>query len=159
MISPQRMIALGLCLMICLSLGSIGSISVIEQLPGWYATIQKPVATPQPKVFALVWATIYFSLGIATFKIWDKGLQEDRVQSALLLFLAQLVFNVLWVQIFFVLHWMLFSLLVALLLWLLIFLTTLSFNSISRLATAIMVPYLLWTGFMVYLNLMVVLMN
>ena len=62
-------------------------------------------------------------------------------------FLIQLVLNALWSVAFFGLQSPLYGFIVIILLWFAILLTILSFARISRLASWLLVPYILWVSF------------
>jgi tryptophan-rich sensory protein len=74
------------------------------------------------------------------------------VQWALLLFLIQLIFNAAWTFLFFGLHWPLGGLIDIAILWIMILLTMTAFKDVSRTATILLIPYILWVTFAMALN-------
>jgi benzodiazapine receptor len=142
-----------------LAAGAIGSIFTRTAIPTWYTTLAKPPFTPPNWIFAPVWAFLYVLMGIAAFLIWRKGLENQRVRTALLLFLIQLVLNVFWSVAFFGLESTLYGLIVISVLWVAILLTIVLFFKISKVASILMWPYLLWVSFATVLNSSIWLLN
>jgi benzodiazapine receptor len=88
----------------CQAAGAIGSIFTTPAIPTWYAALEKPFFTPPNWLFAPAWITLYLLMAIAAFLVWRQGLGQKGVNSALLVFLVQLVLNALWSVVFFGLH-------------------------------------------------------
>ena len=86
---------------LCLAAGVIGSFFTRSSLETWYSGIKKPSFNPPPWVFAPVWTMLYILMGIAVFLIWQKGLNNEKIRIALLVFLVQLALNTLWSPAFF----------------------------------------------------------
>lgn len=127
--------------------------------PGeWYAALEKPGWTPPDWVFPVVWTTLYLLMGVAAWQVWWRsGWRVAR--ATLTLFLTQLVLNGLWSWLFFGLHRPGWALLDLALLWLVLLATTVAFWRQSRLAGALLIPYLLWVSYAATLNVGVWLMN
>ena len=85
-------------------------------------------------------------MGVSAWLVWRAG-GFAGARAALLLFIAQLGANALWTWLFFV--WRLGALAFAeiLLLWAMIVATIVLFWRVSRLAAALLVPYLAWVSF------------
>ena len=136
----------------CLAAGAIGSIFTQQAIPTWYATLEKPAFNPPNWVFMPVWTLLYVMMGVAAFLVWRKGLESKQVRIALIVFLVQLVLNALWSVAFFGLESPLCGLIVIVALWVAILFTVLKFYRISRVASVLMWPYLLWVSFAAVLN-------
>ena len=143
----------------CQCAGLIGSIFTTAAIPTWYAALQKPVFTPPNWLFAPAWITLYLLMGIAAFLVWRKGLGEEGVKCALIVFLVQLVLNALWSVVFFGLQSPLYGMVVILALWVAILLTILRFFKLSTAAGALLLPYLLWVSFASALNISICVLN
>jgi benzodiazapine receptor len=143
----------------CQCAGLIGSIFTTPAIPTWYATLEKPAFTPPSWLFAPAWITLYLLMAIAAFLIWRKGLTEEGVKSALVIFLVQLVLNALWSVVFFGLHSPLYGMVVILALWVAILLTILRFFRLSTAAGALLLPYILWVSFASILNISIWVLN
>jgi benzodiazapine receptor len=143
----------------CLAAGAIGSIFTRSAIPTWYATLEKPFFTPPNWLFAPVWTLLYILMGVAAFLVWRKGLENRQVRISLIVFLIQLILNALWSVVFFGLESPLSGLIVISILWVAILVTVTKFFKISRSASVLMWPYLLWVTFAAVLNASIWLLN
>lgn len=139
---------------------------LICQLPGilgyfftdpsslWYQTLIKPSFTPPNYLFSPVWITLYFLMGITLYLLWIK---KDKI--AITLFSIQLFLNALWSFLFFKLNSLLFSFIEIIFLWIFILLTIIKAYKTSKIASYLLMPYLLWVTFALILNLSLLLLN
>ncbi len=139
-------------LTICLFAGFIGSIFTGPSIPTWYATLIKPSFNPPDWIFAPVWTTLFVLMGISLYLVWNKGLQDKKVKTHLLIFGLQLALNVLWSFLFFGLHSPFYAFLEIIILWAAIVLTILNFSKVSRTAGLLLIPYICWVSFAAILN-------
>jgi len=112
----------------------------------FYRALARPSWAPPGWLFGPVWSVLYGLMGVSAWLVWRaRGFAAAR--GALLVFIAQLAVNALWTWLFFV--WRLGGLAFAeiLLLWTLIFVTMVLFSRVSRLAAALLLPYLAWVSF------------
>jgi benzodiazapine receptor len=143
----------------CLAAGAIGSIFTRSAIPTWYATLEKPPFTPPSWLFAPVWTLLYVLVGIAAFLVWCKEVKNRQVRTALVVFLIQLVLNASWSVVFFGLQSPLYGFIIIVVLWVAVLLTVLLFFKISRAASVLLWPYLLWVTFAAVLNESIWLLN
>jgi len=155
----KNIVKLVVSIVVCQCAGLLGSAFTTPAIPTWYAALQKPPFTPPSWLFAPAWITLYLLMGIAAFLVWRVGLDDRRVRAALMIFLIQLVLNALWSVAFFGLQSPLYGFIVIILLWFAILLTILSFARISRLASWLLVPYILWVSFASVLNISIWVLN
>ncbi len=132
--------------------GVFGIIFTVSAIPGWYTTLIKSSLTPPNLIFGPIWMIFYVIMGVAVFLVWRKGLNHRGVKPALTAFIAQLILNAGWSFVFFGLHKPLWSLIEIAALWLSIVLTMFLFYRVSKVATYLLVPYILWVSFASYLN-------
>jgi len=144
---------------LCLGAGALGSVITVQNIPTWYAALNKPAFTPPNWLFGPAWTALYILMGIAAFLVWKAGTGKPEVRAALWVFLAQLVLNAIWTPLFFGAHWLLLSYLEMILLWLFILWTIVKFYRISAAAGLLLVPYILWVSFASFLNLSFWLLN
>jgi tryptophan-rich sensory protein len=90
-------------------------------------------------------------MAIAAWLVWRRT-DWSTGRWALSLFGVQLALNVAWSGFFFGLQWPGVALVELMLLLAAIVATIVVFHRYSRLAAAILVPYLLWTTFAAFLN-------
>ena len=148
-----------LCILLCLSAGGIGSTFTASAIPAWYATLVKPSFSPPNWVFAPVWTLLYITMGLAAAIVWQKSLGNPRVRTALVIFLVQLILNMIWSVLFFGLRSPLYGLVDILFLWAMILVTIAQFSKVSIPAAALLIPYILWVTFATGLNLGIFLLN
>lgn len=134
----------------CLLLGSLSGIATGEAVNGWYAQIVKPSWNPPNWLFGPVWTLLYLLMGAAFALVWNT--EGKNKKWALILFVVQLVLNLLWSFLFFGIARMDFALIDILLLLVLITLTISIFSRINRTAAVLLIPYLLWVSFASLLN-------
>lgn len=137
-------------IVICLAVGGISGYITADAIPGWYVTINKPSFNPPNWIFGPVWTTLYILMGVAFYLIWKST--HPQKNKAMLLFGIQLLLNFFWSIIFFNFHALGFALAEIILLWIFILLSILSFYPISKVASYLLIPYLLWVSFASVLN-------
>jgi tryptophan-rich sensory protein len=157
--SIRNIFKLIISIVACLGAGAIGSVFTRSAIPTWYANLEKPFFTPPNWLFAPAWTLLYILMGIAAFLVWRKGLGNRQVRTTLIVFLIQLVLNSLWSVVFFGLESPLSGLIVISILWVAILVTIIKFFRISRVASVLMWPYLLWVTFAAVLNASIWLLN
>lgn len=143
----------------CELVGIAATPFTISAIPGWYQTLNKPSFSPPDWIFGPLWTILYFLMGVAAYLIWIKGLEKKAVKTALSFFIAQLVFNFFWSILFFGFQSPVLGLIDILILWILILITIIKFHKISKTASYLLIPYLLWVTFATILNLSIVLLN
>ena len=117
-----------------------------------FSVLNKPPFAPPAILFPIVWTILYILMGISFYLIQTNRNNQKNCSNASSLYYYQLAVNFLWSIFFFRLEWYLFSFLWLLLLWVLVFLMIRCFSKISKLASWLNVPYLLWITFAGYLN-------
>lgn len=155
----KQPIKLFISVLTCELVGIISTPFTIAAIPTWYATLNKPFFSPPNWIFGPVWTILYAMMGISVYLIWVKDTKNKKVQTALTLFAFQLMLNFAWSFLFFSLHNPLLGLLDIVALWLTIALTIRAFYPLSKPATYLLLPYILWVSFAMMLNLSIVLLN
>lgn len=122
-----------------------------------YSNINRPPLSPPAEVFPIVWSILFVLMGIAAAIIWCSNGRE--LDSALLSYGAQLVFNFCWSIIFFNLKAYLFAFIWLIVLLVLIGITMIKFFRINKLSGWLLVPYFVWVSFAGYLNFMIWMLN
>ena len=124
------------------ALGALGS----QNSPEFYAQLVRPAWAPPASWFGPVWSALYLLMAIAAWLVWRaRGLA--RAQPALVLFVVQLVANVLWSWLFFSLRRGDLAFVEVLVLCCLIVATVVTFQRISTPAAVLLYPYLAWCTF------------
>ena len=146
-------------LVVCQLAGGLGAIFTTPAIPTWYASLAKPPFQPPNWLFFPVWTTLYTLMGIAAWLVWRKGLDQRRVRVALGVFVIQLVLNTAWSIIFFGLYSLFGAVVAIVFLWIAILINIVTFWRISKVAGALLIPYILWVSFAAILNVSVWLLN
>ena len=137
-------------LLISLGTGAISALltpNVSEQ----YQTLYQPPLAPPGWLFPIVWTILFILMGVAAYLVYMSD-SPDK-DTALRLYLIQLVVNVGWSVIFFRLNAYLLAFTWLLLLFFLVYLTTKEFYKINKTAGYLLIPYLLWIIYAGYINL------
>ncbi|MEM2031133.1 MAG: TspO/MBR family protein [Archaeoglobaceae archaeon] len=146
-----------LSLAIVLIIGIAGSYFTSQSVKTWYPTLQKPFFTPPDWLFAPAWTTLYILIGLALYVCWQNSFwKNSRLRFY---FFSQLALNFLWSPLFFGLQNPLLGLIDILALDIAVIATISLMLRHSKLATALMLPYLCWILFATALNLAVVILN
>ncbi len=145
---PKILIAVA----ICLCIGFFSRFATQSSIDTWYSTLNKPFFNPPNWIFAPVWTLLYTLMGIAAGIVWSKGFYHKWVQTALYHFIFQLLLNGLWSIVFFGFKSPGLALLVITALLILLLLTIKWFKIVSKTASYLLIPYLIWVLFATVLN-------
>ena len=121
-----------------------------------YNTLNKPPLSPPGFIFGIIWSILYILMGISYGILDTRNLADEKVNTA---YYLQLIVNILWPVLFFVLKARLLSSIWIVLLLVLIIYMIVTFNKKNKLAAYLQIPYLMWTAFATYLNIGVYLLN
>ena len=122
-----------------------------------YSTVETPPLSPPAILFPIVWTVLFTLMGISAARVY---IADDYTwNSALTVYVIQLVANFLWSIFFFNGRYFLFSFIWLLLLWVLIAVMIKMFWQYDKAAALLQIPYLLWVTFAGYLNLGIYLLN
>jgi len=138
---------MGLFAWLILSFAAAATGAVASSEAGtFYEQLVRPGWAPPAWLFAPVWTVLYLLMGTAAWLVWRQhGFKQAR--TALALFVIQLAANALWTWVFFVWHQGALAFAEIVLLWCLIAVTIASFWRFSRVAAALLLPYLAWVTF------------
>lgn len=128
------------------------------QIPQWYAGLEKPTLTPPDWAFGATWTILYILISLSAWLLY-RNRHKDGIKLVAFMFIVQLILNWGWTFVFFVGHYLLPG---ALWIAALILITgVLIYKSfyISRAASFLLVPYLIWISFALYLNSMIWILN
>lgn len=126
--------------------GAIGGLFTADAVPEWFNSLNKPWFSPPNWLFGPVWTTLYLLMGISLYIIWKQPRSKAR-NTALLVFILQLVLNFGWTFLFFYFQQIGSALVEIIVLWISILIMIVLFYRIKPLAAFINIPYLLWVSF------------
>ena len=138
-------------ILMCQAAGTIGSLFTSSSIPTWYAMLNKPAFNPPNWIFAPVWIFLYILMGISFYLIWIKS-DVPNFGFLLSAFLLQLVLNAFWTIIFFGLKSPLYAFIEIIILWIMILICIISFYPVSKAASILLIPYILWVSLASILN-------
>lgn len=133
--------------------------ATITDLGPWYQALVKPDWNPPDVLFPMGWTVIYALITIAGITAWRAAPTSATSEWIIGLFALNGFLNISWSLIFFRLQrpdWAFYELT---LLWLSIAVLIVFCGRFSRLAAALLVPYLAWVSFAGALNWSVVQLN
>jgi len=133
--------------------------ALITDLGPWYVNLKKPSWQPPDWLFGPAWTLIFGLDALAAVLAWRGARTPADERRIIILFAINLTLNVLWSALFFRLHrpdWALGE--VGFLL-LSVAALVLGLRPMSRLASALILPYLAWVGFASFLNWTIVQIN
>lgn len=145
-------VSLFLSLALCFLAAGLGSTATSSSLSTWYPQLDKPSWTPPNWVFGPVWTLLYALMGIAAWLVWRQKESSQRTVG-LTLHGVQLALNLLWSVIFFGFQSPGVAAIEIVVLWAAIIATTKCYWSVSRAASWLMVPYIVWVTFAMALNI------
>lgn len=138
-------------LAITFGVASLGRIFTNLSVGVWYPTLVKPDWTPSGATIGVVWAILYTLMGVAAWIVWLRSGFRIR-QFPMGIYAVQLLLNAGWSVLFFGLRSPGLAFFEIGILWIAILATVVEFWGISKLAGALMAPYLIWVFFAAVLN-------
>ena len=144
---------------LCFAAGAIGSFFTTPAIPTWYASLNKPFFNPPNFLFGPVWSTLYLMMGISLYIVWQKKEKEGIKKKGLIYFYVQLFLNTIWSIVFFGLQSPFLAFLIILGMWITILITIKYFYQISKVASLLLIPYILWVSFAMVLNFFIMILN
>ena len=133
-----------------LILGTI--IGLLSGLGGNYDNYIKPDITPPNIVFPIVWSILYTLMGISNY-LFSKNGNKSKY------YIPQLIINLIWPILFFVLKWYLLSVIWLIILLIIVILMTIEFFKENKISAYLQIPYILWLIFATYLSIQVLRLN
>lgn len=116
-----------------------------------YSSIIQPPFSPPAIVFPVVWTVLYALMGISAYIVQQN--------NALTIYVLQLIVNFLWSIVFFRLKLFGLSAMLAIILFILVWLMIMRFLKISKISAFLNIPYLLWSAFATYLAVSIYFLN
>ena len=125
----------------------------------WYRELDKPAWQPPDWLFGPAWTII---LGLAAWSAviaWNAAPDHAARTSIVILFATNALFHALWSPLFFRARRPDWALVEVVFLWASLVALVVGLWPIARLASLLIVPYLLWVSFASFLNLTIVRLN
>lgn len=116
--------------------------------------IQPPLAPPKI-VFPIFWTILYLLMG-TSYYLYRK---EHDNHSEIFAYYTQLILNLSWTIIFFILKLRLLSIFIILIIIVLVFYLIIKFWAQKRVSAYLLIPYIIWLLFALYLNVGIYILN
>lgn len=122
-----------------------------------YSALLQPPLAPPGLLFPIVGGILYILMGVSAYLVYECDTEEKYIGLAV--YVLQLIFNFLWLIIFFNIRNLLFAFVWLVFLWVLVLAMTISFYKVNKTAGLLQIPYLLWVTFAGYLNIALYILN
>ena len=157
----NKIITLIIAIIIPLVVGGMSSFLTKDAMM-IFDSVKKPPLSPPGILFPIVWTILYVMMGVSSYLIYkekDNVNVKAEVKNLLIIYTVQLVFNFSWSIIFFKFSMYKFAFVWLLILWALVLLYIIKSYKINKVASYLMIPYLMWMTFAGYLNIMIAILN
>lgn len=135
-------------------LGSI--VGLLIPFKNNYQSLNNPPLSPPSILFPIVWTILYLLMGISYYKFKENN--ENDAETSIIYYI-QLFFNILWSVIFFGFQLRFLAIIWIIILDMLIIALIIKINKKDKIASYLLIPYLLWTLFATYLTIGVYILN
>jgi benzodiazapine receptor len=125
----------------------------------WYDGLVKPGFVPSNGFFPIVWTVLYVMMAMSAWLVWRSPGKAADKKLAMIWFGIQLAIGVLWSFAFFTMHAPDYAFGVMMALLLSIVITIVLFDRLSRPASLLLLPYVLWVCFSVGINFTIWVLN
>lgn len=133
-----------------------GIIGLLTTSSNVYQEIMKPSFAPPGIIFPIVWTILYILMGVSGYLVYESNKENQKAQKA---YIVQLLINLIWPILFFLLKAYFVSFLWLLLLILFVIKMILEFYKVNKTAAYLQIPYLLWLLFAGILNFSIYILN
>ena len=136
-----------------------GLIGLVTSALNNYQEISKPSFAPPGSVFPIIWTILYILMGISSYLIYESVGEQDEREDALKIYVIQLIANLIWPVLFFIVKNYFISFVWLLLLIYLVLQMILKFYKVNKFASFLQIPYLIWIIFAGILNMWIYILN
>jgi translocator protein len=158
-LSVRSILYLIIAIGLTVSATSLGALMTDISMPWYKVMLKKPWFNPPNLAFPIAWTTLYTFMTFSFWRILRLPVETLGKGQAIIAFLAQLGFNVLWSFLFFYKQDPATALLEIMCLLTTIIFMIVSFRPVDRLSYYLMWPYAAWVSFATILNLAIVILN
>ncbi|WP_085340641.1 TspO/MBR family protein [Aquidulcibacter paucihalophilus] len=136
-----------------------GAGGALTTIGPWYRALKKPSWQPPDWLFGPAWTLILSAAAWAAVLAWEGAASPLDQRIVIGLYAANFVFHFLWSPLFFALKRPDWALAESFFLWVSVVALCVGVLPFSPLASALLVPYVLWVTFATYLNYVIVRLN
>lgn len=158
-----NVLKLVIAIIIPLAIGILSSFITKDAMMTFNA-MKKPSLAPPGILFPIVWSILYVMMGISSYILYESDTKNGTMNSkiknkCLSLYVVQLVFNFFWSIIFFKSKLYVLAFMWLIILWLLVFALIVESKKINKIASCLLILYLVWMTFAAYLNIGIAILN
>lgn len=146
------------CLVLVQGVGFVSSM-LSGNIRAKYKNLKKPKFSPPAIVFPIVWIILYTLMAYSLYRIFFLGSRGLDVKTGLMYFYIQLFLNFLWSILFFRFEKRALAFIEILVLIVFIALTIVTFYSYDKIASFVLIPYLIWCIYAAILNFIIYIKN
>ena len=158
----SKIIACVVAIVVPLVVGGISAF-ISSNAMNTFGTMKQPPLSPPAILFPIVWTILYIMMGVSNYLIWVKTPSDEKLilarKRGIVLYGIQLFMNFCWSPIFFNVGYYYLAFIWLIFLWALILTLIIIIWKLSKTAACLLIPYLLWTTFAGYLNMMIAILN
>ena len=133
--------------------------ATVTDLGPWYHMLRQPAWAPSDAAYGVIWTVIYALNAIAAVAMWSACESRRDVESVIGLFALNGFLNLLWSLLFFRFHRPDLAAVEAVALWLSVLALVIYGARRTRIAAILLLPYLVWVGIALRLDIAVVQLN
>ena len=154
----KQLITILICIILTEASGFIVGMLTREGTRVYGETMVQPPLAPPTLLFPIAWTILYALMGAGVAILINSESSGARTVG-IILYVAQLFFNLAWCFIFFSFKNYPFALVWLVIMLILVVLMTITFYRVSHTAALLQIPYILWLIFAAYLNTGVMVLN
>lgn len=133
-----------------------GTITVLDS---WYYALEQPDWAPPDYMFGIIWTSIFALIALAGFLGWQKAPTRRTAEIMLGLFALNGFLNLSWSFLFFRMERPDLAFYELIALWLSILALIVFCGRFSKIASLLLIPYLIWVSIAGMLNYQIVALN
>ncbi|WP_412989718.1 TspO/MBR family protein [Pediococcus siamensis] len=148
-------------LLFVLGVQILGSLSALfaGNIKEIYNSLSLPPLAPPDSLFGIVWPVLYLLIAVSGYLIYQSIAFRGEKTTSFVLFGAQLLLNFIWSIIFFGGNYYWLGVVVVVALDLIVLGCVVQYFKINKMASLLLVPYLVWILFATYLSVGVAMLD
>ena len=149
-VSSGKWLPLIAFVVLCVAIAALGSAATVRSVGTWYQALKKPPFNPPDWLFGPIWSLLYLMIAVAGWRAWLAD--GPSLHTAMAVYAAQLLLNLLWSVLFFGLRMIGLALAEIVVLLAAIAVNIVYFWRVEPMAGWLLCPYAAWVGYASVLN-------
>ena len=126
---------------------------------GWYTNLLKPPIILPLNLFVPIWLIVYLFMSGSLYLIWRRESDIDGFRNILFYLIAIIILPIVWSAIYYGLHLQIVGLILLIIIWILTVLTIKKLWNITNRSGIMLIPSLVWVGYLIILNSWILILN